>query len=234
MKKIGITCSIAYGKDSKIFSIGVDYVKAVYDVGAVPVIIPTNMSDELAKEYANTIDALLVSGGDDINPAFYNQDPHLSVKLVNTDRDKMEIALIKEMDAQNKPIFGICRGLQLINVVFGGTLIQDIPTQGKTSICHCQDDDVPTELIHKITTLEGSLIRKVLGERLFINSYHHQAIDNLAEGFIPSAKANDGIIEAIEHTTKPIFAVQWHPEDLYKKHEIFRGLFQQLVDFIKE
>ena len=145
---------------------------------------------------------LLLPGGVDINPALYGHENMGSVEI-NPERDQIELEAFERFIALGKPIFGICRGCQMINVLLGGTLFQDIPG-------HRQSEG---DMLHESHTTDSMLI-ELYGERFTINSIHHQAIDRLGSGLRPVQWAEDGPIEAVRHESLPIFAVQWHPERL--------------------
>ena len=228
--KIGITTSVPHSSNSKIFFLNKSYINAIRDNGGMPIIIPTGGDLSVVKDYAQMLDGLLIPGGEDINPMFYNQQPNLNVKYMNIERDNFEAALIQEVVKLNKPILGICRGLQLINVAFGGTLIQDVPTQFKSEISHLQSGDILFEPTHLVVADDNSFIKKLLGNKFYVNSFHHQAIDRLASGFKITAKAADGLPEAIECDEKNILAVQWHPEELYIRFPEFSNIFRSFIE----
>ncbi len=199
------------------------YGNAVAAAGGLPIMA---LDPLLVQEYTEMADALLLTGGVDIHPGRYHDifmdyDPNsgLPAPYVNSvTRDSMDILLCQAFLAAGKPIFGIGRGMQVINVVFGGTLYQDMPI--------VLEIEHPKGVAHPITTTEGSLMRHLLGAKATVNSYHHQAVKTLGKGLIATATAPDGIIEAIEHETLPVFGVQWHPEtfgtddeELYEHHQ---------------
>lgn len=227
--KIGVTFSHNLSKMPGQFTLGEKYLNAIIDNGGIPIPIPAIVNLDFVKVYADTIDGLLIPGGEDINPILYGEDVNPNVTYVNMLKDNFEIALIKEVANQNKPIFGICRGMQIVNVAFGGTLIQDIPSKTNSKIGHRQSTDIRTEPTHKVEVLQGSLLNKATGrDMLLVNSYHHQAVDVLADKFIVTAKSADGIIEAIEYAEKNIYCVQWHPEAMYERFSEFAGWFLAL------
>lgn len=203
------------------------YVRALIDAGATPLLIPVNNDPTRAAEYIGLIDGLLLPGGQDVNPLLYGQDPVPQVKYVLEEQDLMELELIRMAVEKGIPVMGICRGMQLMNVAFGGTLIQDL----QTSISHKQDMSIRSQATHGAKLLAGSLLESLLGtEPLYVNSYHHQAVDAAAPGFTVSATAADGVIEAIENPEKNLWAVQWHPEEMYIRYPRFANLFRHLVE----
>ncbi|MBP0981536.1 MAG: gamma-glutamyl-gamma-aminobutyrate hydrolase family protein [Oscillospiraceae bacterium] len=183
-----------------------NYADAITLAGGIPLLPLDN--GELADELFDLCDGILFTGGPDLEPKLYNQEKLPQCGRIDDDRDFMEYRLLKRFEKGEKPIFGICRGLQILNVYFGGTLWQDIPTQlgGK----HSGGDD-PHNCIHETKLYKGSILHSMYGDSMITNSYHHQSIDKVGDGFEVVADS-DGIVEAIEHKTLPIWAVQWHPE----------------------
>ena len=181
-----------------------NYAEAIELSGGIPVIAGA-FSDHSIKQYAEIADGLVVSGGEDLNPKCYGKEKQLYCEEPDDWRDRYELSLVEEFSKRGKPIFGICRGLQLINVYFGGTLFQDL--EEELGEIHQSD------MSHSIVTTSSSLISEMFGEAFRVNSYHHQAIENLGDGLLPIAFTDDlKIIEAICHEGLPIIAVQWHPE----------------------
>lgn len=155
-----------------------------------------------AQQLAETCDALVLSGGGDIHPAYYGKHMTGLDTSVDQQRDEREWELLRQFCARKKPVLGICRGIQVIDVFFGGTLFRHLGT------AHVHDNT-----IHTVVTSEQGQLRPLFGERLPVNSYHHQAIRTLGAGLHVAAVSDaDGVIEAIEHDSLPVMAVQWHPE----------------------
>lgn len=155
-----------------------------------------------AEQLAERMDGLILSGGGDLHPSYYGETRMSQLHIVDKKRDEREWALLRAFCERKKPILGICRGIQLIDVYFGGTLFRHLGT------AYLHDGT-----LHTVVTSENSLLRPLLGEQLPVNSYHHQAIRTLGEGLRVAAVSDaDGVIEAIEHESLPILAVQWHPE----------------------
>lgn len=171
------------------------YASSVKTAGADAVLATEGLSD------ISPFDGLLLAGGPDLDPALYGEQPHPKTS-VDPDRDAAELALIRAFIDAKKPIFGICRGIQLINVVFGGSLIQDIPEE--FGVNHMM-------VTHHVRQLEGSPFG-FLGSDLTVNSTHHQAVRKLGEGLVCDAVNNEDICEALHHMSLPIWGVQWHPE----------------------
>lgn len=175
------------------------YIDAVNNCGGIA--IPKYCPD-VSIDY----DGLILCGGNDINPTYYNEELNGSVDIDDS-RDASEYALMKAFIDARKPIMGICRGCQFLNIVFGGTMYQDIPNAKEHSTFSDSD------LVHSVTATHGSFIHSLYGEQFMVNSFHHQAIKKLGNNLEVVMTASDGkIIEGIKHKTLPIFGVQWHPE----------------------
>ena len=176
-----------------------NYVDAVEKLGGIAVA-------QYLPAYDSTCDGLILCGGSDISPDYYGEEINGSVNIDDA-RDKAEMELIRQFVEAGKPILGICRGCQILNVYFGGSLYQHI-TNAKD---HASNADY--DLIHPVTAVQGSLLGCLYGTEFTVNSYHHQAVKILGKGFrITMTSGPEQIVEAIEHETLPIFAVQWHPE----------------------
>ena len=232
--KIGLICFVFQSISPRNYIIQRGYVRGIIDAGGIPVLIPVTEDSARCADYIDMIDGLLVPGGEDVAPEFYGEDPHRTVSYINRDKDRYDLELIRLCREQNKPIFGICRGFQVINVAFGGTLYQDIPSQLPNAICHLQSHDLRNVPTHKVTLAEDSVIGPLLGQEIYTNSFHHQAIKDVGEGLRIVGRTSDGVPEALETEDGRIFAVEWHPEDLYETYPIFKGLFTRLIDLAKE
>ncbi|WP_353949299.1 gamma-glutamyl-gamma-aminobutyrate hydrolase family protein [Sporolactobacillus sp. Y61] len=237
---IGVTASFVKKTD---FSLGPythrDYVTALLNADALPVILPI-APEETADAYLSLCDGIIFSGGGDVDPRFFGESPSLYLDTFITERDRIEFALMKKAVAAGKPILGICRGMQVLNVMYGGTLVQDLPTEWKNPLQH--DQKVPRKKAsHSVRLLSGSRLSALFDDKesLYVNSLHHQAIKKLAAGFRSAAVAPDGVIEAIEHETNDrILGVQWHPESMASGGDpmmcrLFRHFVSQ-CDRIKE
>ena len=149
----------------------------------------------------------------------------------NMDQDVFEMQMIKGCVAAKKPVFGVCRGMQVINVAFGGNMIQDIASQTQSVQAHAGSMDARDEPFHWVDLKEGSVIRQLMGsDKIMTNSFHHQAVKDIARGFTVTGTAADGIVEAMECMDKKILAVQFHPENLAQRFEDFVNLFRWLVN----
>jgi len=212
-----------------------DYRQSITHVGGDVHILDLPMKPA---EAIGQIDGLLLTGGGDVAPARYGEAPHPSVVDVDLVRDEFEIALIAEARKRKMPIFAICRGVQVLNVACGGTLVQDIPTQVKGALEHklAVPPHQAYALAHEVWLDKDTLLARLMRERLSdadscdVNSRHHQAIKQVAGGFEASATAPDGVIEAIEDSSSRFcLGVQWHPENFWRTGE-FRPLFEGFVE----
>lgn len=217
---IGITASL---EDPLIVN-DQNYSNAVFKAGGMPVIIPPLYDIDSVEAYLDGLDGLILSGGQDISPLRYDQDPHPKCGVFSDRRDEFEIALYLAARERDIPMLAICRGMQLINIVHGGSLVQDIIAQRPESLEHVKPDISPST--HFITTAENSIMRDILGEKAIINSLHHQAIAEIGTGLVPTAWAADGMIEALELDS--LLALQFHPERLHQQSQ-FLAFFEDLV-----
>jgi len=212
-----------------------DYRQSILHVGGEPRILDSSMAVEQA---LTGIDGLMLTGGDDVAPSRYGEPPHPTVVEAETGRDAFEIALIEAARARQLPILAICRGVQVLNVACGGTLVQDIASQLTGALVHSLPVP-PNEaysLAHEVWIEKDSLLSTLMRERLAdadtceVNSRHHQSVKDLARGFKVSATAPDGVIEAIEDpASRFCLGVQWHPENFFRTGE-FRPLFEGFVE----
>lgn len=234
MKKVVIAISSNVLKDSsgnfagyERSYINSDYILSIEKNNACAIILPIVDDEESIKTQISLADALILSGGYDVNPKFYNEEASKNLGQICTKRDVYELKLIKYAILKNIPILGICRGLQILNVYFGGTLYQDINSL-KNTIKHSQDKE-PKEEIHSVK-LSSKLLEIFKQDEIMVNSFHHQAIKKLASNFEICALAKDNIIEGIfskEHDF--ILAIQWHPEMLHESNINMNKIFQTLI-----
>jgi putative glutamine amidotransferase len=211
-----------------------DYRQSVLHVGGEPRILDASMAVDAALA---GITGLMLTGGGDVAPSRYGETPHASVEAAEPGRDEFEIALVQAARARSLPIFAICRGVQVLNVACGGTLVQDIPSQVAGALPHSfpVPAHLPYELAHEIWIEKDSLLARLMRERIVddgcaVNSRHHQAVKDVAPGLIASATAPDGVIEAIEDpAARFCLGVQWHPENFFRTGE-FRALFEGFLE----
>ena len=209
-----------------------DYIDAIIACDATPLVIPLTLDKEAIKHQVSLLDGLILSGGQDVNPHRYGQEPLPKLGIISDKRDEYEFILLEEAKAKNIAIMGICRGLQLINVFEGGTLYQDLDYMENSRLLkHSQGHD-PSMLTHYVEIRKNTILRNVFKQpKIMVNTFHHQAIDKLADGFVISAASSDGLIEAIESTKMDCyFGVQWHPEMIFKSYENTRQLFEYFVN----
>ena len=216
-------------------TINQDYSRSIEEAGGVPILIPTSQYFENLERQISMCDGLLFSGGQDLNPILYNEQPCDKLGDLSPMRDNFEFMAYEIANKLQKPIFGICRGSQLTNVFHGGSLYQDNSLQG-TDLKHMNyaNPDMP---VHDILINEDSFLFKATGKsKISINSFHHQAIKNLAPGFKIAASAPDGIIEAIEKEDDNQFiaAVQWHPEMMSRTNEDSQKIFKYFISKLKK
>lgn len=226
---IGLTCSEKREMDFPSQSVNEDYIHAVIQAGAVPILLP--ICDDIDSIHAQlkSIDGLIVTGGIDINPLCYHEDYRFEQGESSTRRDKYEMKLIHMCSQMHIPMLGICRGHQMINVAFGGTLYQDNKIFSPFVSQHQQKErkDHP---IHSIQVKKGSFLYSIFGDKYNVNSFHHQSIHKLADEFDVIAKSEDGIIEAIQHNCLNIWGVQFHPEMMHERDEKMFELFKLFMN----
>jgi putative glutamine amidotransferase len=212
-----------------------DYRQSILHVGGDVRILEPSMS---VVEALDDLGSLLLAGGEDVAPERYGEKPRPSVVNINAERDTFELALVVEARRRGLPILGICRGIQVLNVACGGTLVQDIPSQVAGALEHnlTVPPHQPFALAHEIWLDRDTLLARLMGEPLGagdtceVNSRHHQAVKELAPGFLASATAPDGVIEAIEDpSARFCLGVQWHPENFWRTGE-FRPLFEAFLE----
>ncbi len=214
--RIGVTGVTRQWDNQLRTGVNASYVRAVLVAGGIPVLLLPECSPQESIDLFGACDALLLTGGEDVDPACYGAEPHAKLGSVDRRRDANELALVTDARARGLPILAICRGIQLLNVAFGGSLIQDIPSQRRSAIDH--NPATPRDqAAHLITITDGSRLGQVLEATEFrANSFHHQAIDRVGEGLVVSARSPDGLIEGVESSDplEWIIGVQWHPEEL--------------------
>jgi putative glutamine amidotransferase len=212
-----------------------DYRQAVLHTGGDVRIVDPTMAVDAALD---GLDGLMLTGGDDVAPSRYGEEKHAAVVEVEPERDDFEIALVREARRRDLPIFAICRGIQVLNVAYGGSLVQDIASQVNGALDHRRTvpPHQPFELAHEVWFEKDSLLGRLMRERLNdadtceVNSRHHQAVKQVASGFRVTATAPDGIVEAIEDpAARFCLGVQWHPENFWRTGE-FRSLFEGFLE----
>lgn len=237
MKKVGISSNNLLHPNAHFGTNYVDYIQKNYidgiiDASALPMVFPIG-SPSLAKEYINSVDALILAGGQDVSPEYFGEDPHVNLHETDQDRDAFEVALVLEAIQQDKPILGICRGLQIINVALGGTLYQDLNSQYQNLVV--KHNQYPTKWYiptHRLILKRESWLSNLFDKEALVNSFHHQAVKKLANGLQIDAVSSDNVVEAFSDETRHIYAVQWHPEMLLMKNPDAQKLFNLFVEKI--
>jgi len=209
------------------------YVRALLAAGGIPLILSPLMGASLAGSALDGCDGLLLTGGEDIHPSWYGADPSPLLSPPSSERDLLELALFAVARQRGLPILGICRGIQLVNVALGGTLFQDLPSERPGSVDH-SPPGLRNIRSHPVRIHPGSRVAAALdATSITVNSFHHQAIKDLAPGLVATAWSDDGLIEAVESgpATSWILAVQWHPEEMHADRRApEHGLFSALVN----
>ena len=230
---IGIPCRplIRAETGKPIYANNRAYVHAVESAGGLPVLIPMINDLNILTALLSRLDGILLSGGIDVHPSHYGEEVHPLTQEVDIELDEFEITLATWAIQQDIPVLGVCRGMQLINVVLGGTLYQDIDNQYPDSIAHSQRHLPITHLAHHIIVEPGSRMEKILGPgAVWVNSHHHQAIKDPGKGVRITGRAPDGVAELLEVPgCRFVMAVQSHPEELYSIEPAFKRLFSAFV-----
>ncbi len=192
------------------------YLNCLQRAGALPMVLPQRMDPADLEQILTLCDGFLFTGGHDINPSLYGEQPNSECGIWNEERDILEMELFRRAYACDIPMFGICRGIQFVNVALGGTLYQDIPTQYGRETEHHMDPPYD-RICHRVVLTKGTPLRRLLGcETMGVNSYHHQAIKQLAPSLHAMARSEDGLVEAVYAPQQSfLWAVQWHPEFSY-------------------
>ena len=207
--------------------------KAIERAGGLPVAIPASLATDTLRCLYERVDAILLPGGGDIDPVHYKADPHPKTDRLDHPRDITELTLARWSYEDNRPVFGICRGHQVLNVALGGTLIQDIPSQVETDLQHMLSRRLPRNReAHTVTIHPSSLLEHIIGSReTTVNSWHHQSVDQPSPSTQITALSPDGVIEALESPKKRfVLSVQWHPEDMIDDNPAMLRLFEAFVE----
>ena len=233
---VGLTCYsgtgpdwAAHAPDLCLDELYRNYSRSVSGAGGLPVLIPV-AEDIDAPALLSRLDALVLTGGPDIVPRLYNEQPRPGLRGMDYERDMMEFQLVREADRAGLPVLGICRGIQVMNAALGGSLYQDLKTEVHGAVNHAPK--APRHVnTHLVRILPGTLLHYIVGaEQIWVNSGHHQALAETAPGLVPAAVADDNIVEAVEKPGHPFFlGVQWHPEGTAARDVHSRRIFKALV-----
>ncbi len=207
------------------------YVRAIRAAGGLPVILPIGADEAELRALCRRLDGLLLSGGADVDPAFFGETVRWDCVVPSPERDALELPAARVAVELDLPLLCVCRGIQVLNVALGGTLWQDLPGDCPSEILHRQSEP-PTEFSHTVTVPEGTPLRDLAGcECLRVNSLHHQAVREPAPCLQVMATAPDGVIEAVWHPGKRfVWGVQWHPERLWETDPVSEALFRRFVE----
>ncbi|MGE5590395.1 MAG: gamma-glutamyl-gamma-aminobutyrate hydrolase family protein [Bacillota bacterium] len=225
---IGISCW--QNPESLEFFVPEAYVQALRKAGAIPALVPYVGTENEAAEALSRLDGLLLSGGVDLDPVHWGEEPYRQMGRIDPSRDRSELLLARRALSTDLPVLGICRGLQVLAVASGGSLWQDLHSQVASSLKHDQNAPrwYPT---HGVRLTQASRLASWLGTEIRVNSFHHQAVRQAPPGFTAVASAPDGVIEALEHQTHPFaIGVQWHPECFWNQEKDHNALFLAFVE----
>lgn len=235
MKKPLIAVMPQFDTDTENYKLVPAYIKAILDAGGLPMIIPFTNNKADIEQIAGIFDAFLFTGGQDIDPSLYGEEKQEYCNQIVCNRDTLDISLMKEVAKTDKPVFGICRGLQVMNVAFGGTLYQDIPTQCNSKVLHRMEEPF-NRVAHTVDIVENTPLMDIVNTKTIgVNTIHHQAIKDVAPKLEVTAISEDGIIEGVYMPGKKFFmATQWHPELIYFEEESSKKIITAFVNAAKE
>ena len=208
------------------------YSRKIEQAGGVPVVIPCYYNEHASiPVLTERLDGILFSGGEDVDPKYYGEQPAGS-EAATAERDAQEFKLFAAFYSASRPILAICRGMQLMNIFFHGTLIQNIPSEGKGYLDHANSPGGGFSVVHGVSVDKGSLLASLVGENVRVNSTHHQAVRKVGEGLVVTAMSEDGLVEGTERPDYPfMLGVQWHPERLNEEPHL--NIFKALVESAK-
>lgn len=232
---IGVTTKLKKNEKGEYIRLKYSYIDVIKKAGGIPLVIPNKLTEDDKKKYISIIDGLILTGGEDVSPLLYNENPIKEVAEISNIRDESELMLLDEAYLKKIPILGICRGLQLINVYLKGTLYQDIYIEKENVLGHTSFSTIKKGH-HNININKDSFIYDVFKKsKIVVNSYHHQAIKELGLDLKITAKSDDDIIEAIEGVkNKNILGFQFHPEEMVDNDDKFLKLFKKFIKMCED
>lgn len=225
MAVIGVTMGYR-NTDENYLGINNSYLSVIKAAGGLPILLPPHIEEDQIFQLKKKIDGIMLTGGTDVHPGFYQESPESGLRRVDPARDNLEVNLLNWALKKKIPVVALCRGIQVLNIVCGGTIYQDMETE----IQH--EQNAPGRFAnHKVKFSENSFFEKIYGSReLIVNSFHHQAINNPGEKIEIEGKAEDGAIEAVVLKDHPFaVGVQWHPEQMYESNPVQLNLFQKFI-----
>jgi putative glutamine amidotransferase len=229
--------AISATADASKIRLSLNYARSLEGAGLIPLVVPPLTDPTRAGEILDSAGGLLLTGGEDVDPGRYGAAPHPRLGAVNPQRDATELALIDAARTRRLPVLAICRGIQILNVSFRGTLYQDLPSERPSKVEHDSAGD-RSNRTHEVSITAGSRLAAATGTTtMAVNSYHHQAIDRCGAGLHVTAVASDGVIEAVEVDDREwwVLCVQWHPEDLTTDARSWdRGIFKAFASAIAQ
>ena len=237
---IGVTATLKEDVDSiaerplgKFVRADLDYVEGVAAAGGVPVVLPPIGDARTAEAVVHSLDGLLLSGGSDLDPRYYGEEPTPELGPTIPERDAFEMPLLELALRRGLPIFGICRGMQLLNVALGGTLYQDLPSQWGRGVLKHRQETPKWQPRHEVAVRGGAHLAQIMDRNVMkVNSYHHQGIKDLADALVVSARSSDGVAEAVEArdlSERWLVGVQWHAEAMRGADPVQGNLFEAHV-----
>jgi putative glutamine amidotransferase len=229
---IGISSNLK----EQFLSVSTDYIQAITEFGGVPLVIP-NLQEEAIESIVQQIDGLILTGGGDIDPTLFGEEPLQGLGNITPERDAFEIAIIQKMLKLNKAILGICRGIQILNIAVGGDMYQDIDTQMEKRLLQHTQQSPRWHASHFVQVKKGSMLSDIVQmEKFKVNSFHHQAIRKIPNEFEVSAFASDGMIEAFESKIHSfVMGVQWHPECMIARNDpVSAAIFKAFIKTCKK
>lgn len=228
---IGITSEYSYDERKKFNRVKSAYIEAISKVGGIPLVLPIMKEKEAIEKYLDVVDGILCTGGEDISPLLYGENPIKEVVAISYDRDSMEMDLLKKAYEREIPILGICRGLQIINVALGGSLYQDIHIQLPFALGHVSTYDI-SQGYHSIDIIDDTILYDIFGiNKINVNSNHHQSIKIVAKDLRINSLSKDGIVEGVESIKNSNFVlgVQFHPEEMINRNREFLKIFEYFI-----